>query len=177
MKRITILTIAAFFLAELASQAERYYYFEHLKTTDGLPSNTIYCSLQDRFGFMWIGTRDGLCRYDGHSFVRLEDLTSEITTSGLVLAADEDENGKIWFSSSMGIGYYNPANDEAESRGRIGHATCFDLLADKRGNVWFASDQLYRHDTANGGMQRYAVGDTRPTMLALDSFGTVWVLT
>lgn len=177
MKRITILTIAAFFLAELASQAERYYYFEHLKTTDGLPSNTIYCSLQDRFGFMWIGTRDGLCRYDGHSFVRLEDLTSEITTSGLVLAADEDENGKIWFSSSMGIGYYNPANDEAESMGRIGNATCFDLLADKRGNVWFASDQLYRHDTANGGMQRYAVGDTRPTMLALDSFGTVWVLT
>ena len=44
MKRITILTIAAFFLAELASQAERYYYFEHLKLrkTRHAPRGAVY---------------------------------------------------------------------------------------------------------------------------------------
>ena len=47
-----------------ALQAGPYYSFEHYTTYDGLPSNTIHCTYQDRFGFVWIGTRDGLSRFD-----------------------------------------------------------------------------------------------------------------
>ena len=79
MRRITALFMMIFSLYTYNVKAERYYYFEHLKATDGLPSNTIYCSIQDRSGFMWIGTRDGLCRYDGRSFVRIDEIIPELS--------------------------------------------------------------------------------------------------
>ena len=42
--------------------------FEPLGVEHGLPSNVVTCLLQDRQGFLWLGTRDGLARYDGHTF-------------------------------------------------------------------------------------------------------------
>ncbi len=42
--------------------------FEKIDTRDGLPHNSIYCIIQDKMGFYWIGTGGGLSRYDGYSF-------------------------------------------------------------------------------------------------------------
>ena len=42
--------------------------FEHLTIEDGLPQNTVFRVLQDSRGFLWVGTENGLCRYDGYSF-------------------------------------------------------------------------------------------------------------
>ncbi|MBC3786784.1 hybrid sensor histidine kinase/response regulator transcription factor [Spirosoma utsteinense] len=43
--------------------------FEHLSVKDGLSHNSVNCMLQDRAGFMWLATNDGLNRYDGHTFI------------------------------------------------------------------------------------------------------------
>lgn len=48
----------------LSAGAEQYY-FKHFDTDDGLPSNTVLCMTEDCYGFMWFGTKDGACRYDG----------------------------------------------------------------------------------------------------------------
>ena len=42
--------------------------FEHLSTDDGLSNNSVTAILQDRAGFMWFGTKEGLNKYDGHTF-------------------------------------------------------------------------------------------------------------
>ena len=42
--------------------------FQHFNINDGLPQNSVTCINTDRFGFLWIGTFDGLCRYDGYEF-------------------------------------------------------------------------------------------------------------
>jgi hypothetical protein len=47
--------------------------FAHLTTSDGLAQNRIYSILQDRRGFMWFATEDGLNRYDGNTFVVYEN--------------------------------------------------------------------------------------------------------
>ena len=47
-------------------------YSEHMKTSDGLPSNTIRYLHQDCKGFLWIGTLNGLSRYDGNSFITFQ---------------------------------------------------------------------------------------------------------
>lgn len=176
MKRIFILTLILLLQSALAIKADRYYYFEHLKTTEGLPSNTIYCSIQDSKGFMWIGTRDGLCRFDGRTFTSLSEIAPDHYRTGLVMAVTEDCDGRIWFSSSSGAGFYNPDTDESKSLGLIGGALSFDIEADKEGNVWFASKSLYRYDTHTSGMHAYSFSD-EPSMIALDSLGTIWVMT
>ena len=84
-------------------KAERYYYFDHVTTTDGLQSNTIYCTMQDSNGFIWIGTRDGLCRYDGNGFRKMSDLAKGEGIGGNVYAVSEDTEGKIWFSTPDGV--------------------------------------------------------------------------
>src|SRR5450631_1392518 len=43
---------------------------EHLTTADGLPQGTVFSTLQDSQGFVWLGTEDGLVRYDGHDVRR-----------------------------------------------------------------------------------------------------------
>jgi len=43
-------------------------YFERLTTQNGLSNNKVNCFIQDQRGFMWIGTNDGLNRYDGQYF-------------------------------------------------------------------------------------------------------------
>ena len=44
------------------------FYFRHYTNKQGLSHNTVYCALQDKKGFMWFGTDDGLNRFDGHQF-------------------------------------------------------------------------------------------------------------
>ncbi len=142
----------------------------------GLPSNTIYGTIQDKSGFVWIGTRDGLCRYDGRTFVQLGEIVPSLSMSGLVMAVEEDEVGKIWFSSSNGVGFYNPATDEVGKIGIPDNSPCFDIMSDGKGNVWFAARNLFRYDTANSGIHTYVIGESRPSMISVDSMGTIWVL-
>lgn len=175
MKRLIAVFCLIYAFCGQAS-AERYYYFEHLNTTDGLPSNTIYCSLQDHAGFMWIGTRDGLCYYDGKSFIRLSEIAPLHNMTGPVLDIIEEQNGKLWFSSSVGVGYFCPNTEEAGMIDLPGDSMCWDLETDGKGNIWCAADMLFRYDTEKSGMHTYSFGESRPVRLAMDSLGTLWVL-
>ena len=51
-----------------AQVADEHYYFKNLSVQNGLSQNTVNTILQDKQGFMWFGTKDGLNRYDGLSF-------------------------------------------------------------------------------------------------------------
>ena len=62
-----ILVAIILLLAYISGYAHRYM-FKHLEVADGLSSNTVYSIYQDRDGFMWFGTRNGLNRYDGYTF-------------------------------------------------------------------------------------------------------------
>ena len=174
--RLTTLFFALGMSAGMLQAAPSYYYFEHYTTTEGLPSNTIHCSFQDRFGFVWIGTRDGLCRYDGYDF-----RTQIGTKAGnlLDLASmdlDEDEDGFLWFSTSLGIGCYNPFTSEVRSFGSLDGSLCFDLTADRKGNVWFTGNKLHRYDKATDEFHDYSFAEGTPSRIATDSYDAVWVV-
>ena len=47
-------------------QAQEKYFFEKLSVSDGLSNSVVLCTYQDRLGYLWIGTMDGLNRYDGY---------------------------------------------------------------------------------------------------------------
>ncbi len=158
------------------AQAAPYYYFEHYTTHEGLPSNTIHCTFQDSFGFVWIGTRDGLTRFDGYDFrspgsQELNDIT---TLSSMDIA--EDEDGLIWFSTSEGVGRYDPFSGKTERIGRLGAGASFDLLPDKKGSIWLTGDKIYRYDKATDEVRSYATGNSFPRKLAIDTYDAVWAI-
>lgn len=78
----------------------------HWTREQGLPQNTVQVMAQTRDGFLWVGTQEGLARFDGVNFepVQLEGPTEESSLS--VQALYEDETGRLWVGSDSGvIGY------------------------------------------------------------------------
>ena len=67
MKRIFILVLLSAFSAILLSQANPVK-FKHLTVQEGLSRSWVKCIFQDSVGYLWVGTADGLNRYDGISF-------------------------------------------------------------------------------------------------------------
>ena len=170
---------AFLFLLTLSSgtlTAAPYYYFEHYTTYEGLPSNTIHCTYQDRYGFVWIGTRDGLCRFDGYDFREFGGDGSARTSDLASMDLGEDEDGLLWFSNSAGIAYFDPASGETTSFGQLGETLCFHLVPDLKGNVWFASNRLFRYDKKEGAFHDYAFQEGSPAYIAIDSYDAVWVV-
>ncbi len=78
--------------------------FEHLSIDQGLSQNTVYTILQDRAGFLWFGTGDGLNRYDGYGFEVLRRDPSNVNSlsHNQVRALLEDRNGMLWIGTRNG---------------------------------------------------------------------------
>lgn len=88
--------------------------FKHLSTEDGMPQNTIYSIIQDKAGFMWFCTQDGLCRYDGYTIkvYKHNDEDSNSMKSNFTMTMHEDNEGMIWVSMlNSGIDKFNPATE------------------------------------------------------------------
>jgi ligand-binding sensor domain-containing protein/putative methionine-R-sulfoxide reductase with GAF domain len=80
------------------------YRFQHLSNEDGLPHNTVYDICQDKYGFMWFSTRNGVSRYDGYSFRNYkpsEIFTGEVTD--LTQCIRTAHNGNIVFGTGTGM--------------------------------------------------------------------------
>ena len=77
--------------------------FQKLNTVDGLNSNVIYALFQDSNGFIWMGTKEGINRYDGYS-IRSFSLPSDINIAHQrINSICEDLSGYIWLGTSNGI--------------------------------------------------------------------------
>ena len=75
--------------------------FEHLGSEDGLSQNAGLDIFQDSHGYLWIGSQDGLNRYDGYSFtVFKHDPDDEHSLShNSILKIAEDQNGALWIGT------------------------------------------------------------------------------
>jgi signal transduction histidine kinase/ligand-binding sensor domain-containing protein len=80
------------------------YRFEHIGIEQGLSQNSIYAIHQDKFGFMWFGTEDGLNRYDGYKFAtyRHDPSNPHSLSANFIQALLEDRNGALWVGTELG---------------------------------------------------------------------------
>src|SRR5688572_17832067 len=72
--------------------------FDHLTLKDGLSQTQAYCMYQDSYGYLWIGTQDGLNRYDGHTFevFKNDPFDSTTLTHNWIWSIAEDNAGDLW---------------------------------------------------------------------------------
>lgn len=126
-----------------------HYYLNSLTIRDGLSQNTVYDILQDKAGFMWFGTKDGLNRYDGSSFKIFKyDRTDEYSLgNNYILALYEDVEGNIWVGTDMGLYIYYPERDVFEPFKQLSdEGTTIDnaaamIVGDKNGDVWITVER------------------------------------
>ncbi len=113
MKSLKIILVSIFIFSSSFSQTDEYI-FKQLTDADGLSQSTIFAMLQDRDGYFWLGTIDGLNRYDGYEFrVYVNDASNASSISdNFISALYEDSDGFIWVGTVNG--YLNCFNRKTE---------------------------------------------------------------
>lgn len=78
--------------------------FERLGISDGLSQNSVLCIVQDRQGFMWFGTEEGLNRYDGYHFTTFthDERNSNSLSDSYILSLYVDARGDLWIGTAAG---------------------------------------------------------------------------
>ncbi len=110
INRLLGLTTMLFMSALVYSQLA--YRFRNFTITDGLSQSSVTCMVQDDVGTLWIGTQDGLNRFDGRQF---EVFTSDDTKgleSEYIHSSLKAKNGKLWFGTSNGLTGYDQDKEQ-----------------------------------------------------------------
>lgn len=170
--------------------------FESLGFDDGLAANDIRALLQDRFGFIWIGTVDGLDRYDGYTFTHYKHKPFDATslTANAITALFEDSGGTLWIGTVNGLCRMNIAERAAERFYQYRHdpadssSLSSDVITaiseDRTGAIWVGTAHgLNRLNVATNRFKRFhpqpgnpfALNDANVVALAMDGKGTLWV--
>ena len=81
-----------------------HYYFKQISLKEGLPSN-VRCILRDEQGFVWIGTKSGLGKFDGHELKRYKHQANDPNSllHNLIYQIAEDKQHNIWVLTEKGI--------------------------------------------------------------------------
>ena len=85
-------------------------YFRHITKEDGLPSDVVRYVTQDFLGYIWIGTDNGLVRYDGHKMKLFQNIPgdSSTITENMICTVFESSDSLLWIGTNNGFSVYNP---------------------------------------------------------------------
>lgn len=140
--------------------------FEHLGVDQGLSHNSGLCIQQDSHGFIWIGTQNGLNRYDGYTFKKYfhEPNDSASLSDSYINSLFLDSRGDIWVGTNKGgLNRYDRNNDrfqrfqnDPENPKSIGEGAIIGIAEDANNTIWAAviSSGLFRFNRKNGDFQR-----------------------
>ena len=164
--------------------------FERLDPGLGLSHNSVHAILQDRTGFLWFGTPDGLNRFDGHDFVifRHEPTDPNTISSNIVHALLEDRLGNLWIGTEAGVDRFVPTEgrfkryDLERSSADGTRSRITELFETTQGALLAGFDGLYRYDAHVDRFARALSPNAESparrelTGIAEDSNGVLWIL-
>ena len=171
MKRFIVMLCVL--MGVLSLSAHEHYVIQHYSIQNGLSQNTVMAILQDKQGFMWFGTWDGLNRFDGYTFKIYKAMNNgqEARVNNRVVMIFEDEAEQIWWSTYDGHYYRIDASRKVTSEfpydslpeGMVARMAESDkkTKVDSRGIIWQADDTQ--------GILRYRYGQWKRFTPPLDS--------
>jgi ligand-binding sensor domain-containing protein len=134
----------------------------HYSVPEGLPSSEVYDVYQDKKGFVWFATDNGVAKYDGNQLEIFQ--VNEGLTDPVVFGIVEDLKGRIWFRTFSGkICYYNnnqiyPYQFNVELSNLSKNSYLFSLQVDSLDNVWFGVGQQIGKIDATGSIEKAEIG-------------------
>jgi ligand-binding sensor domain-containing protein len=105
--------IFIFVFPQLVNTQTKNIRFKHLTVYDGLSHGWIHSIIQDKFGFIWIGTDDGLNRYDENTFRIYRNTIKNMysISSNNIICVFEDSKGNLWIDTRQGLNLYDRENN------------------------------------------------------------------
>jgi len=177
------------FLISICSQLFAQYdriEFERLSVEDGLSSNMINSIVSDKHGFLWIGTIDGLNKYDGHKITTYRTNVNDTTTisDNHILALILDSKDRLWVYTRLGMNLYDDDFDHflrfgSDQKLRTDYATneMSSIIEDRKGNLWFVDSRngLVMFDTQTFVFEKYTAMTSRVGAIHIDADDIIWV--
>lgn len=171
--------------------------FKKISIEQGLSQSSVQAILQDKLGYMWFGTEDGLNRFDGYTFRIFkhdpEDPTS--LSNNNILALFQDQEGSIWIGTNgSGLDRYDQQNGgfvhyraNKEDPHSLSNDFILNISEDRSGNLWIGTSGggLNRFDRQNNRFTTYQFDKQDPGSLSgnrvlglyADPMGMLWVAT
>lgn len=150
--------IGAFLLMAMNTSRAQSYFFRKYQVENGLSNNATICSTQDKKGFLWFGTKDGLNRFDGYTFKIFRNDPDDSTTIGnnFIHSLFEDDNGVLWAGTESGLYRYNAATESFSLLKASANTRIRDIKMDWQGNLWFILGfALSKYNEAKNAVELY----------------------
>lgn len=162
--------------------------FESINVNEGLSQSSVYAIRQDKFGFMWFGTADGLNRYDGEEIrvYKIQNNKLDIESNYIRGYLSEDEGGNIWFSNESGIYCYDHSADRIKTikvfETSVFGKSSLDGILIKDSVYWMLNSAfgIFSYDLKTKSLKLYKneVFDRKATKLPfksnVDAKGNIW---
>lgn len=169
--------------------------FNRLTSSDGLSQNSVSAIVQDHDGFIWIGTEDGINKYDGYNFEIFKrnpgDSLSLNDNQGNAMLVTRD--GTLWIGGSLaGLSKYNSAtktftryNNDHSDPNSLAEDVIIDFSEDESGNLWIltrnkgfdymmVSEEKFIH-MANMLPPDYKISEDRLFFIHQDKQNNLWI--
>lgn len=155
-------------------------YFRQIDLADGLPFSTVNSIAQEQSGIMWIGTPDGLSRFDGITFSHFAvapNSVRAIPTSAIIRIV-RDTKGRMWIHFDFGqVSVFDPATETFQHL--LHYSPDRDItcqVEDASGNIWIGTTRgLYRLSAGLEKMDRFGPAEQQRTPLPSDTVNNLYI--
>ena len=183
MKKI-VLAIIAGIIPLVLPAASTDFGFRHFSVEDGLSSNSVRAIMQDKYGFMWLGTDDGLNRYDGTT-IKVYNLNPQGSNDYISSLYDTTDN--IWIGTEDGVYIFDYETESFEpfkvltAQGDSIKSNVNHIAEDRDGNLWFSTvgQGIFKYNISKHYLEHYEFKDANGLMASvlIDSENQIWAVT
>lgn len=173
--------------------------FNQIPTELGLSQNVVTCSLQDKTGFLWFGTKDGLNRFDGYQFkvYRHNPQDASSLSDSSITTLFEDQKGRMWIGTENGLNFFDRTREtfyrilpDPNNPNSLSHQQIRSIAEDKHAAIWIATPNglnkmvvgeypldalqftLFKHKPADPN----SLNEDYTGQIFVADDGTIWVL-
>ena len=150
------------------------------RTEDGLPQNSVLAILQTRDGYLWLGTQEGLVRFNGNQFTVFSKGNTRAFKHNDIRALLQDRQGTLWIGSFGGglIEYHDGEFRSYQVENGLSSNTVGALFQDRSGNLWVGTndglDEFKEGKFLRFGKEQ-GLSDSSVNALVQDRNGNLWI--